>query len=178
VTSRAELIRKLEATLPEERFEHSLRVEKVAVSLARKYGVSVKKASIAALLHDCARRYRPPELLKLARRIALKIGPIEEFEPKLLHARLSAWLAKKEFKIKEADILEAIRRHTTGAPRMNKLEKIIFISDHLGLRALAARNLEKAVAESATKTLKYLVGLNVPIDLATVETRNYYLLKR
>ncbi|MFH1684639.1 MAG: bis(5'-nucleosyl)-tetraphosphatase (symmetrical) YqeK [Candidatus Margulisiibacteriota bacterium] len=183
---RAFILKKLKANLDRSRFEHSLRVEKTAVTLARRHGVSVIKASLAALIHDYARKYSRVELLKQARRFKIKIDPVSQFEPKLLHAELSALLAKKDFKILDKQVLAAIRKHTVGAPKMSKLDKIIFLADHIEegrsfsgvrkVRRLATKDLDGAVAESAANSLKYLLKLGLPICSGTIQTRNYYLL--
>ncbi|MEE8638658.1 MAG: bis(5'-nucleosyl)-tetraphosphatase (symmetrical) YqeK [Candidatus Margulisiibacteriota bacterium] len=188
MSRRKDIIRKLKETLDPERFEHSLRVEKTAVALARRYRVSTQKASLAALLHDYSRKYSRKGLLKQARRFKLKIDPIRKFEPKLFHAELSALFAKNEFGVTSKQILGAIRKHTIGTPSMTKLEKIIYLADHIEegrsfsgvrkIRSLAAKNLDKAILESSSNMLKFLLQKGLPIHPGTVQTRNYYLLKQ
>lgn len=184
---REEIIARLKQTVDCERFRHSLRVEKIALQLAEKHRVSPAKASVSALLHDCARRYSRPQMLRQAKKFGLKIDPIRTKEPNLLHAELSALIASQEFGVRSSEILKAIKKHTTGSPKMTKLEKVIYLSDHIeegrdfagvnALRRLAFRNLDKAVLDSASNMLKYLLEAGLPIFKGTFETRNYYLLK-
>jgi predicted HD superfamily hydrolase involved in NAD metabolism len=181
-----EIINKLRDALDRERFEHSLRVEKTALSLAKRYKVSTKKASLAALLHDCGRKFSKKGMLKEARRAGIKIDPISRFEPKLLHAELSAYLAKKTFGIKSKEILGAIQKHTIGSPKMSKLEKIIYLADHIEegrnfsgvkkARKTALKDLNKAIVEVATEMINYLIKKKLPVHPGTLLTRNYYLL--
>ncbi len=183
--NRQEIIKKLKETLGPARFEHSLRVEKVALALGKRHRLSQKKISPAALLHDCARRYDRKGLLKKARAMGLTIDPVKRGEPKLFHGEIGARLAKEEFGVKAPAILNAIRRHTTGTPGMSKLEKIIYLADHIeegrdfpgirGLRALAFKDLDQAVFESASSMLKFLLGKKLPIHPETLRTRNYYI---
>jgi len=185
LANRAELIVALKKSLDHERFAHSLRVEKTALALGKKYGVSPSAISLAALLHDCARRYDRAGLLKMARRYRFHIDPIKKSEPKLFHGELGALIAKEEFGVKSPAVLRAISSHTTGAPSMSKLEKIIFLADHLEekrhfpgierLRKLAARDLDQAVEASSAATLKYLLEKKLPIHPDTLITRNSYL---
>lgn len=187
VTKRIKIIKKLKETLDPERFEHSLRVEKIALALGRRWKVSKKKIIPAALLHDCARRFDRKELLREAVKLSLKIDPVRRFEPKLFHAEISACLAKKEFGINSAEILRAIRLHTVGAAGMSKLEKIIYLADHIEegrnfqgvkkMRALAFKNLDQAILASTTNMLKYLLEKRLPIYPGTIQTRNYFLFK-
>ncbi|MBU0672037.1 MAG: bis(5'-nucleosyl)-tetraphosphatase (symmetrical) YqeK [Candidatus Margulisbacteria bacterium] len=176
----------LKKELDPERYAHSLRVEKTALALARRHRVPAGKASLAALLHDYARKFSRPELLKQAKRFKLGIDPVSKFEPKLLHAQLSALLAKRDFGVKSTEILRAISRHTVGAPGMNKLEKIIYLADHIEegrnfsgvkkIRSLAAKDLDQAIIESSANILRFLLVKGLPIHPGTIRTRNYYLL--
>ncbi|MFA4966777.1 MAG: bis(5'-nucleosyl)-tetraphosphatase (symmetrical) YqeK [Candidatus Margulisiibacteriota bacterium] len=176
---------RLKKLLPLKRFEHSLRVEKEAVKLARHYHIPETKAAVAALLHDCSRFMDGKRMLKQALSWGLKIGPMEKFEPKLLHAKLSAVIARRKFKIKDPDILSAIERHTVGAEKMSRLDKIIYLADHIedtrnykgvkGVKKLAFRDLDAAVAESTSSMIGALLKKGLPIFEATVKTRNAHL---
>jgi len=183
---RNEIIKKLKKSLDPERFEHSLRVEKVALALGKKYHVDLNSISLAAILHDCARRYDRKELLKMAKKMKLKTDPVKKLEPKLFHGEIGARLARDEFNVKSKDVLRAIRNHTTGAPGMSKLEKIIYLSDHIEdkrafpgvkkLRNLAFNDLDRAIFESASSMLRFLLQKKMPIHPETVRTRNNYIM--
>lgn len=187
MTDRSRIVKKLRETLGPERFEHSLRVEKIALALGKRYRVSSKKISPAALLHDCARRYDRKELLRKARKMGLKIDPVRKLEPKLFHGEIGARLARDEFGVRSSDILRAIRHHTTGAPGMSKLEKIVYLADHIEegrdfpevtrLRNLAFKNMDRAIFESASSMLRFLLEKKLPIYPETVLTRNSFLEK-
>lgn len=182
---RSWIVARLKATLDPERFAHSLRVEQVALALAKQHRVNLNKVSLAALLHDCARRDNRNALLKKARRLGLEIDSIQTREPKLLHGELGVRLAQEEFGVRDRDILAAVRNHTTGRPRMSKLEKIIFLADHIeagrnypglrSLRRLAFKDLNRAVFVSASRTLGFLLENKLPVHPGSVLTRNSYL---
>jgi predicted HD superfamily hydrolase involved in NAD metabolism len=188
VPSRDKILKRLKETLDPDRFEHSLRVEKIALKLAARYRVNKQQASLAALLHDCARRYDRRGLLREAKRLGIKVRPLDRTEPKLLHGELGVRLAQREFGVKARPVLDAIRWHTTGKPGMSKLAKIIYLADHVEegrdhaaagrLRKLAFRELDRAIAESASAQLEYLLRRGAPIDPATLETMNSYLKDR
>lgn len=158
---------------------------KTALALGKKHRLSEDKLRTAALLHDCAKYYSRTQFFRAAKKLGLKFDPVKRLEPKLFHAEVSAALAKNEFGVRNTAVLKAIKRHTTGAPGMSKLEKVIYLADHIEegrdfdgvkkLRALAFRDLDKAIAASASKTLDFLIKSNLPIHPETVATRNYYL---
>jgi len=187
VIKRAEIIEKLKVSLSPDRFKHCLRVEEIARLLAQKNGVSEIKAELAGLLHDYARKFSGPELIRQASRFKLKIDPISQFEPKLLHAELSALLAKRDFGVKSREVLSAIKKHTLGSPAMTTLEKIIYLADHIEegrafsgvekIRRLAFKDLDQAILESTSSKLNYLLSKRLPIHPGTIRTRNYYLLR-
>jgi predicted HD superfamily hydrolase involved in NAD metabolism len=186
VLDRTIVLDKLKELLDAERYQHSLRVEENALKLARIHCASKTSASLAALLHDAARRYSRTEMLNQAKKEGLNIDPIQKKEPKLLHAALSAQIAAKTFGVSSPAVLNAIRKHTLGTPNMTKLEKIIYLADHLEegrsypgiekLRQLAAKDLDQAIYASTNIMLQYLLENNLPIHPGTIATRNYYLL--
>ncbi|MDR1093137.1 MAG: nicotinate (nicotinamide) nucleotide adenylyltransferase [Clostridiales bacterium] len=136
-----------------ERYRHTASVATVAYKLAGRYGADPARAVRAALYHDCAKRITAEEA---AQKFGLDV-PREIFalHPKIRHAPIGALYAQKYFNETDADVLNAIRWHTTGRPDMSLLEKIIFVADYIDpLRAYddtplmyetAFRDLEKAM---------------------------------
>ena len=59
-----ELVR---SRLSDKRYEHTLNVKKMAVRLAKRYGVDEDKAALAALLHDSAKEISKDEMRELMR---------------------------------------------------------------------------------------------------------------
>ena len=109
----------------EERRSHSFRVAMMAVSRARSMNISEEKALLAAALHD-AGKYVPPssELLK-------GFSMDEEVPAPVLHQYTGAYLAERVFGIRDEEILDAIRYHTSGREDMTPLGKLIFLADLL-----------------------------------------------
>lgn len=183
----SELEEKLKKLLPEERFKHSLRVKEAALKLAERFTINKEKVATAALLHDCARYHKGKELIDAAKNFGLKVNKIEEFEPKLLHAKLSAKIAERDFDIQDKEILSAIEKHTVGHEKMNTLDKIIYLADHIEdrrdfknvkkIRELAFKNLDAAIATSTGSMIQHLLDQDLPIFEQTIRTRNHYLMK-
>lgn len=60
--------------------------------------------------------------------------PIDEFEranPIVLHARLSASIARETFGVGDPEILSAIEKHTTAAREMSPLDCAVYLADGL-----------------------------------------------
>lgn len=172
--------------VPAKRLQHILRVEELAVTLATIHGLSTHQAAQAGLMHDLA-KYFPPELL-LDRAISadIEVDDVLRQHPHLLHADVSAILAKTEFAIEDAEILQAIRDHTLGRPGMSPLSCIIYLADSLEpgrgdtptlqhLRQLSTENLNHAVWLTAEASLHYLFGSRHLIHPRTIATRNWFM---
>lgn len=172
--------------MSEQRFKHVLGVEETAVALAKKYGASPEKASIAALTHDYAKE-RPDEEFKM---VIVRDG----FDPELLnynnaiwHGLVGASFVERELGITDAEILHAIRVHTTGAAKMSLLDKIIYVADYIepgrdfpgvqDARAIAWADLDEAVAFETKHTLAHLLAQEQQIYPKTIETYNYWVAK-
>ena len=76
--------RDLKKRLKPKRFEHARGVSKTAASLAETYGVDVRKARLAGLLHDWDKEYGDDEIRERAR--ALGVDVIDVPLDQILHA--------------------------------------------------------------------------------------------
>src|SRR5690554_6309088 len=112
----------------EKRYIHTIGVMQTAINLAEKYGANVKSAETAAILHDIA-KFSDIDWMK---QIVIENGldhRLVGWGSEILHGPVGAWIAENEFSIKDQDILNSIRFHTTGRANMSTLEKIIFVAD-------------------------------------------------
>ncbi len=184
-----ELLRdRMKETLKQPRYLHSIGVEEVACDLAVIYGFDPMKASIAGILHDCAKELSDEELLQSCKLYHLEVREIEARSPYLLHGKVGAVFAREYFGIEDPEIISSIVYHTTGRPNMSLLEKIIFTADYIEpsrkpiqrideIRATAYTDLDTAVFMILENTLEYLEQSKADIDTMTVDTYNYYKAK-
>lgn len=180
-----EMKKKLKKALDKERYEHTKGVMYTAASLAMAHGYSIENAMIAGLLHDCAKCIPNNEKLTLCEKHHIIVTSVEETNPSLLHAKLGAFLAEREYDITNPDILHAIKVHTTGEPDMSILDKIIFIADYIEpgrdkapnldkVREIAFKDLNVCMAQILRDTLIYLKQGHGSIDPTTELTYKYY----
>ena len=181
--------RKMMTELDKDRYEHTLGVMYTAASLAMRYDEDIEKALIAGLLHDCAKCLSGDTKIKLCKKYHLNVSEGEKENPRLIHAKLGAFLAAKKYHIKDKDIINAIASHTTGCPHMSLLDKIIYIADYIEpgrkelpnmaeVRKLAFTDIDACLYRILKDSLEYLTGMNVPIDPMTEKTYLYYKSKR
>jgi len=114
--------------LEPKRIEHIYRTATMALKRAKMHSASETDVALAALLHDIAKQADYGVLSKYG----IDLNNIENFAnipEKLRHAFVGAELAKAAFGFKKRALLDAIAYHTSGAPKMGKLAKILFIAD-------------------------------------------------
>ena len=175
----------LSKKLKKERLEHTIGVMYTAASLAMRYGADIQKALTAGLLHDCGKYCSAKEQIRLCRKYDIRLTGSELEMPALIHAKLGAYLARHEYRIKDQEILDAITWHTTGRPGMTLLEKIIYIADYIEpnrriipglveIRGIVFQDIDRAVYLSAKNTVRYLSESGKAVDPMTVSTCDYY----
>ena len=167
------------------RYEHTIGVMYTAASLAMRYGADMQHAMLAGLLHDCAKGFTVEEQKLLSGNYGVILTKEELECPELIHAKLGAYLAEKDYGITDKEVLDAIRWHTTGRPNMSLLDKIIYIADYIepnrnkapnlhDMRRLAFEDLDQCVYAVLESTLQYLHGQGGVIDPMTEETFLFY----
>lgn len=193
----AKLRKEMEKILEPKRYEHTLSVAYTAANLAAVYGADAEKALIAGILHDCAKCMSHKKQVALCEKYHMQLSQMEkEAESPLLHAKAGSVLAKNEYDIEDADILNAISFHTTGRPQMSMLEKIIYIADYIEpgrrhmkrfgegaamerlkqIRQMAYRDLDETLRNILSDTLDYLQSKGSKVDPMTQTTYEYYKL--
>ncbi|MBE5851680.1 MAG: HD domain-containing protein [Lachnospiraceae bacterium] len=181
--------KKLNKELGAKRYTHTLGVMDTAMLLASCYGISIQKAQLAGLLHDCAKKMKEKDSISLCEACHVEITDVEKRNVFLLHAKAGAELAKRKYHVKDEEILSAIRCHTTGKPDMTILDKIIFIADYIEpnrshsdrlpyLRKLAFQDLDETLIQILQDTLFYLEKKGNEIDPMTKKTYDYYIKER
>lgn len=124
----------LKENLSEEKYIHSLGVEECAVELAQRFNLNTEKASIAGLLHDCAKCLPNEELVRIVKDNKLDVNEFDIMSLKPLHAPVGRFLAQVRFGITDEEILNAIHYHTIGRLNMSMFEKIVFLADKIEAR--------------------------------------------
>jgi len=118
------------ASLSEERWLHTLGAIDVALHLAPIHGIDPQKAYVATLLHDIGKAYP----LQAQRELALRYHLLDADDMQaegVIHARLSAYLAREEYHVEDEEILFVIAHHSTGHPDYGPLGWLLYVSDYL-----------------------------------------------
>ena len=177
---KAKILEYIRMNLKESRLQHTYRVAETAVAMARREGADVRKAEIAALLHDCARNLPPEKLNSLVEELGLPDRYRNNVN--LSHSKVGAAFAGRLFNIDDREILDAISYHTTGRCRMTTLEKIVFLADAIepgrdypgveAIRDAAEESLDRGCLKSLEGTIEFLKATDKFIDNDTIEAFN------
>ena len=166
--------------LSEKRFRHVLGVEEMCVKLAEKYGTDIKKARIAALLHD----YMKETNVQILTEMCKDVPEVQRYENlfEILHGFAGAMAAETEFGIEDEDILNAIKYHTIGREGMSVLEKIVYIGDAIEMgrnypnveeiREATFEDLDKGIITEVKRKIDYLTEKGGTIHIDTIKMRD------
>ncbi len=178
----------IQNTLSPFRFQHSLGVSYMSASLAMVYGVAIDKATVAGLLHDCAKEIPEDLQESLCDKNGIALTDSERRLKQLIHAKAGAYVAKTEYGITDEDILNSIINHTLGRPAMTRLEQIVYCADFLEpqrdfkemfpplkeLRSLVFRDIDKTTALIVKAGIDYLNLKKRDVDPRALDTFEYY----
>lgn len=170
------------------RLRHSFAVADAARMLAERYGADADRAYLAGLVHDVMKDTPKPEQLSVMEAAGVSLTQAEAHNPKLWHAMAGEAYLRVRLGWTDAELLSAVRYHTTGRGRMSLLEKIIYVADFMSadrqydgverMRALAERSLEEAMAFGLSFTIGDLAAKEQVIHPDSVDCYNEIIIER
>ena len=111
--------------------DHVTAVAAEARTLAARHGVKVDAAHLAALAHDLAAVVPVAEMPAVAERMGVKVGAADRAIPALLHGPIAAAALADRLDVRDEDVLNAVRYHSTLRAGASTLEKIVFLADKI-----------------------------------------------
>ena len=165
------------------RLAHVLAVQETCRELAARYGMDARQASLAGLIHDCAKSLSPDQLraLLVARK---RFFPEDAGQAPVWHAPAGAILARETFGVEDPEVLDAVACHTLGRLDMSQLDKVLYCADMIapgrdfpGVEALRRRRLDGLdglLLSCMGHTLAYLAGQGCRIHPVSFRVYNAY----
>lgn len=163
--NKAAFVRK---SLPISRLTHTLGVMNLAKTYAKRLKIDENKAVLAAMLHDAAKYSDPKDYEGFTMPSGVPKSVVHQF--------LGAYIAETVLGVKDDDVINAIKYHTTGRKNMSALEKIVFTADLLeeGRTYDEAPLLRKAVNDDFDEGFKLCLK-RLQRFLSSTGDEEYYL---
>lgn len=169
----------VQANLSEKRWRHTCAVRRQAAALAARWGADVKKAEMAALLHDYLKETSPEQLLQIySNNVIIKDTgeklPLLRRSRAAWHGICAALILPERFGICDEQIISAVDCHTCGKAGMSLLDKILYLADMTGedrdfpgvevLRTLAVQDLDAAMRRALHSTVDHVAACGGVLD--------------
>ena len=163
---------------------HVERVRVEASALAVPLALDAARVDVAAAVHDLCRAMKGEDLLAEARRRGVPVNAVEEHEPLLLHGPVAAARLRGELGVGDVEVVEAVRWHSTAAPGLHAIGKVVFLADKLdpakaarypfveAVRALAGEDLDGALEAFLSGEMQRLLRGGHLLHPASLEARN------
>ncbi len=139
--------------LPKGLQAHIGRVREISRDLAAAHGVDQDLAELTAAAHDVARHLPGPRLIEEAERLGLSVNGVERRIPILLHGPVGAGWLDAEGAVKDRDVLEGVRWHTSAHPDLAPVGQVVFIADKLDPHKAKTYPFQQAVRDAAHGSL-------------------------
>ena len=179
----AQLIAKEKANMDTVRFEHCVRVSRTARKLAEQNQFDPDKAALAGFVHDYAKQM-PEEAFRTAIVQEKMSSELLKWNRSIWHGTVGWFFVQRDLKINDAEILTAIRRHTTGDVEMTTLDKIVFLADYIEpgrdfegveqARQIGYADLNAGVGYELAHTLAFLIKKRAKVYPKTLAAYNVW----
>lgn len=184
-----ERIRRRMNRVPPALREHCQRVENIARQLADRHGLDADAAGIAGLAHDAAKHFSATELLLRVEEYDLPLSELERRRPAILHGPIGAEMLRREDRLNDPSLYDAIYWHTTGNPSGgDAMGHVVFLADKLDpskrkrypfqpeLGELAESDLPAAMIMFLNRNIARLLDAGALVHPAALAARNALLL--
>lgn len=170
----------------DDRYLHSLRTVEMAerIVFKNKIAIDLEKVKLTALIHDYCKNVSKDEFLGIIEKHNLDLDFYKKTNFKIWHALLAPYIIEEELGIKDKEILNAIKYHTTGYEKMSDLDFIIYLADLTEkgrtfpeanmLRDLAYLDFKKAAVLTCYYQMKVLENWKTEIHLYSLAMYNNY----
>lgn len=115
------------------RFRHTVAVEAMTARLCALFCPDkTLLMRAAALLHDITKELDTEAQIALCERYGLSVSDLDRISPKTFHARTAAAMIEREYpSFANAEVVSAVRWHTTGRADMTLTDQLIYLADYI-----------------------------------------------
>ena len=154
---------------------HVTQVAAEAQALAVRHSADVAAANLAALAHDLAAVVPVAERPSIAEQMGVGVSEVDRAMPALLHGPIAAAVLAEKLDVRNEDLLNAVRFHTTLRAGASTLEKIIFVADKIAYDPSSPHQGEYLAALQAAESLDRAVLAYLDFLLDNTWRHRWYL---
>lgn len=125
-----EYIELIQGRLKSKTVRHSISSATLMVSLADTLPFTEEQAEAAGLLHDVGKVAKKSDLVEQAELYGISVTPVHRARPKLLHGPVGAEFCRRELRLSDDTVYDAIYWHTTGRPGFGPLGLALYFADY------------------------------------------------
>lgn len=156
-------------------FEHTLDVVQELHNIEKQFGSLEEGSVVACYCHDLGKVVHEEVMIEFCVENKIEITDEEKLLPSILHQKISKFIAENVFGIRDDNILNAIRYHTTSRQQPSNMEIEVLLADKLswkedGYREIA-NNIREAMKYSKEKAILYYLTY---LELNKEESQIYH----
>ena len=170
--------------MSEKRYAHVQRVSDTAVQLAERWNHDTDQAKQAGLYHDICKEMTPDSIQAYRVPQQDTLSDMYAHYPAIWHAHAGPVMLRHHYGMTDADVLDAIKWHTTGSPTLSPLAQIIYVSDFIEpgrshpfvtyIHHLAMQNMDEATFATAWCSIQSLLARGRSIHPDTMACYNSF----
>lgn len=113
--------------------KHVTQVRAAGRRLARRFEAPLPPVDLACLAHDLAAVVPQAEVAATAEAWGVALSASDRAIPAVIHGPLAAAVLERRLGVADADVLNAVRYHTTLRAGASPLEQLVFVADKIAL---------------------------------------------
>lgn len=129
-------------------YEHTLDVVRELYNIEKQFGIIEEGSDMACYCHDLGRVVDKYEIIEFCIQNNIEITDEEIKMPSILHQKISRFIAENVFGIKNKNILNAIRYHTTLRREPSNMEMVVLLADKLSWKEEGYEEFVKGIREA------------------------------
>lgn len=110
---------------------HVGRVTCAARPLARRFGIPLAQSDLACTAHDLAAVVPLREILSVAHALGVPLSDADRAIPQVVHGPVAEAVLRERLDVRDDDVLNAVRHHSTLRAGASPLELLVFIADKI-----------------------------------------------
>ncbi len=140
-------------------YEHTLDVVRELYNIEKQFGLVEEGSYIACYCHDLGRVVNKDEIIEFCIENNIEVTDEERQMPSILHQKISRFIADTVFGIRDENILNAIRYHTTSRREPSNIEIEVLLADKLSWKEEGCEKIvneiREAIKDSKEKVIFY-----------------------